>query len=1078
MPRFRALVRTLVFALLFSARLAFAQETAAKRVFDVPAQGAESALKLFSDQSSRAVIMNSTLVQSVRTNQVKGEFTPGDALRRLLAGTGLVATQDSKSGAFVVHRETPTPNSPRATVAPATTHRPETSPPAADETIHLSPFEVSTDKDDGYVATSTLAGSRLNSELMDTPAAISVFTKEFLDDIAVVDVNEAIEYGLNSVTEYERTGNLVAETNFQFRIRGISGAQRARNYFRSQLNSDMYNIERIDFARGPNSILFGEASPAGLVNTSTKFARLGRNSHQAQLRVGSYDMRRATLDVNRKLGSNAAVRVNLLRQDAEGYREFEFVDKKGAALAGTWRPFKKTQLKFEVEKLDIEENRARPWTGWDQYTYWESQGEPVVGSPTQWGTGGATGVTRAGNNTMLFFNNGPLAGRTLYTGTTGTGAAEHFRVSLGPINVPGLDNPTNTLDFSRHPRDGNLAGAGARSNSDSLSGGIFIEQQVGDDFVFEFAGATEYEKRLWDNPVNFGALQVRYDANGYLPQYNAAGVQTGIVPNPNQRQLVVIGNRTSRYNEFFREQYRATASYHLDFNKLFREKGRLADILGHHHLAVLYSSESFESERQDRREVNVSPNRLNSGSVFSGQNVIQRASYVNMFSSNRAERGAADGNLTPIDNVPLSGTSASINQVAGKRVDAEMAMAQWTWTKNEIDTRLFASHSYFLKDRLVVLFGVRKDKTKGFSSDNVIDPNTEIRTGFIRRAAPDRVNSGDTMTRGLVGHVLPWLSLYYNEADNFGQQDVVRLFGLVDQGPFAGNRVGEGKDAGVKLRLFSGKVHASLGWYETADSNQLSAVSGNYRGYVDRLWASLNLANPAQYPLIEVDGRDTRSLVSKGYEFEVTANPVRQLRLSFNLKHSETTNDNLLPNVSAYIVANRATWVANTNLPLTSSINGAETVGELLTLLDNQVLFDSAAAGQAPVSDRKMMANITANYTFDSGFLKDVGIGGATQYRGKSVIGYRALTDNGAVYAPSFTMANAWLSYSRRLSDKIRMRLQFNIDNLFDFQDPQPIASGQFVGTSERPPALVDGLGYLFSLPVPRRYSFTATFSF
>ena len=47
-------------------------------------------------------------------------------------------------------------------------------PAAPPEAIRLSPFEVRLDEDSGYIATNTLAGSRLNTELRDTPAAITV----------------------------------------------------------------------------------------------------------------------------------------------------------------------------------------------------------------------------------------------------------------------------------------------------------------------------------------------------------------------------------------------------------------------------------------------------------------------------------------------------------------------------------------------------------------------------------------------------------------------------------------------------------------------------------------------------------------------------------------------------------------------------------------------------------------------------------------------------------------------------------------------------------------------------------------
>jgi len=69
-------------------------------------------------------------------------------------------------------------------------------PPAEtprEEIVVLSPFVVNSSKDVGYVATNTLAGSRLNTPLADTPASISGFTPEFLADIDAGNVLKALE---------------------------------------------------------------------------------------------------------------------------------------------------------------------------------------------------------------------------------------------------------------------------------------------------------------------------------------------------------------------------------------------------------------------------------------------------------------------------------------------------------------------------------------------------------------------------------------------------------------------------------------------------------------------------------------------------------------------------------------------------------------------------------------------------------------------------------------------------------------------------------------------------------------------
>ena len=75
-----------------------------KRVnFDLPPDVAEASLKRFSSQAGCEVLFAPQITDGVRTNAVKGTMTRGEALRRLLAQTGLVAVADAKTGAFSVN---------------------------------------------------------------------------------------------------------------------------------------------------------------------------------------------------------------------------------------------------------------------------------------------------------------------------------------------------------------------------------------------------------------------------------------------------------------------------------------------------------------------------------------------------------------------------------------------------------------------------------------------------------------------------------------------------------------------------------------------------------------------------------------------------------------------------------------------------------------------------------------------------------------------------------------------------------------------------------------------------------------
>ena len=161
------------------------------------------------------------------------------------------------------------------------------------DVLVLSPFEVTSTKDTGYQATETLAGTRIRTDLKDVGGALSVYTKEFMKDIGATDGSTLLQYttnaevagtrgtytGLGNGTSVDETGNLRAPGGAQ-RVRGLAPADNTRDFFVTDIPWDSYIVDRIDIQRGPNSILFGLGSPAGIVNASLRnaeFRNLGRD---------------------------------------------------------------------------------------------------------------------------------------------------------------------------------------------------------------------------------------------------------------------------------------------------------------------------------------------------------------------------------------------------------------------------------------------------------------------------------------------------------------------------------------------------------------------------------------------------------------------------------------------------------------------------------------------------------------------------------------------------------------------------------------------------------------------------------
>ncbi|MCH6256944.1 hypothetical protein MLD52_10325 [Puniceicoccaceae bacterium K14] len=196
-----------------------------------------------------------------------------------------------------------------------------------EEPFELSPFEVTSDSDTGYRATSTLAGTRLNTKLSEVGAAISVYTSEFLADTDAKKLEEILTYtasteagGVNG----NYSGGVSGENNDEvrsnpagtIRVRAFADATRTRDYFSSDIPSDSYNFDAVTVSRGPNAILAGIGAPGGVVDVSLKKAAFA-DEYSFSFEVGKHGSNRSEFSVNRNIiDQKLAVRVDGLYEDA------------------------------------------------------------------------------------------------------------------------------------------------------------------------------------------------------------------------------------------------------------------------------------------------------------------------------------------------------------------------------------------------------------------------------------------------------------------------------------------------------------------------------------------------------------------------------------------------------------------------------------------------------------------------------------------------------------------------------------------------------------------------------------------
>jgi iron complex outermembrane receptor protein/outer membrane receptor for ferric coprogen and ferric-rhodotorulic acid len=139
------------------------------------------------------------------------------------------------------------------------------------------------------------------------PQSISVITRQQLDDRNVTKVEDAVKFstGIN-VTRLDGAGNY---NTFQSRGFDLGSIQLdgvpipQGNY--STLDTAMY--DRIEVLRGPAGLLQGGSEPGGTVNLVRKRAP-GKLMLNADASVGSFGLRRGTVDVGGALNASGTVR--------------------------------------------------------------------------------------------------------------------------------------------------------------------------------------------------------------------------------------------------------------------------------------------------------------------------------------------------------------------------------------------------------------------------------------------------------------------------------------------------------------------------------------------------------------------------------------------------------------------------------------------------------------------------------------------------------------------------------------------------------------------------------------------------
>ena len=204
-----------------------------------------------------------------------------------------------------------------------------------------------------YRATDAEASTRFDAPLLEQPQSVQVVTREIIEDRQIQRLND-VAYQASGVQPISGYGG-VRSTGYivrGFRQNQASGS--FRNGFREDVaisSSDPINVERVEFLKGPASVLFGQAEVGGIVNTVTKRPPAAPYG-QAAMTFGSYGLARPTFDVGGPLGRDGTAggyRLNVAFEDQDSFRELHHQRSFFVAPRLIWSPTERTTVDVEVE---------------------------------------------------------------------------------------------------------------------------------------------------------------------------------------------------------------------------------------------------------------------------------------------------------------------------------------------------------------------------------------------------------------------------------------------------------------------------------------------------------------------------------------------------------------------------------------------------------------------------------------------------------------------------------------------------------------------------------------------------------
>ena len=302
--------------------------------YDLPAAPLAETLTRIARQSGHAVSVDPALVAGRQAPAVAGTYTPEQALRQALAGSGL-ELRITANGTFSAR---PLPQAGGATL--------------------LEPVRVTGAAESpsgplhGYAARVSATGTKTDTPIIETPQSITVVGAEEIETLKAQSLQDALGYvaGVSRAEGLDRTTDSLFLRGFRTDLGNFyrDGTLYTVNVYNGR--QEPYGLERVEYLKGAASILYGASPPGGVINTVSK--RPTREPlRERRVDLGNFDRKQISGDFGGALDDAGvwSYRLTALRRDSNSFIDHVPDDRTYVAPALKWQPSAATSLTLLAE---------------------------------------------------------------------------------------------------------------------------------------------------------------------------------------------------------------------------------------------------------------------------------------------------------------------------------------------------------------------------------------------------------------------------------------------------------------------------------------------------------------------------------------------------------------------------------------------------------------------------------------------------------------------------------------------------------------------------------------------------------